>query len=519
MAEAIALQVQQPDAFKSIGSMLGLANQAQNIQRGNIDLQQNEIKLQERKGIQDLLSDPRKFQKSDGTPDYDKIIFDVTKVAPTTGPEFIPKIIQGFKDSAAAQQSLNTLNADQRKQVGEFSLSIAGLPPAEGIRRLDGLGQQSPNLVPFINAAKMHLGAAANDPAKYKSTAMNIAQSVMSVPQQLEAMTPSGPQVSTGAFNYGINTKPMAGEVGSIIPGTIAEQAVPPTQKEQIVKGPDGNDYVVTKAPNGSYVLTKPLANVGQPAAGQPGSPAPGQTQPSTGAPATLPFVSPEDAASRGPLEAQRNAMRDAFVKQTDLRQNVRGVLDEIDKVSNTGTLGPWMQKINSAIGASDFANAGLKALDFTTPERKASSYDLVGKYLERIAIDQAQGMGPHTNAGLESAKVASGSVGYNPTAIKKLAKLIDANAAGVQAYQPGLEKAIDSHPQKSVLAKRDFDQAWGSNYDPRIMLIQNATQAGDKSAIEEIIKSVGGRNSSGARELIQKARNIEALTTTGRLP
>jgi len=499
MADPVALGIQTPDSFKTIGSMLNFANQSQNLQRGNIDLQQNQIKLQERKGIQDLFSNPRQFMKADGTPDYDKIIFDVTKAAPTTGPEFIPKIIQGFKDSAAAQQTLNTLKGDELKRVGEFTASLGDLPPMEAFKRLQGLGEQSPNLAPAIKAFGTVLQGAANDPAKFKETALQIGRSVQSLAEQRASMTPTPLQVNGPTENRAINIQPQAAAVGSTIPGSVAPRGVGPENIEEIIEGPDGNKYIRTKAQNGTILGTRPLAGGPQ-----------GGTGNASGAPASIPYVTPEDAASRGPLEAQRNAARDAFVKQQDLRQNVRGVLSEIDQVSATGNTGPFFQKINSALGG---------ALEWGTAEKRASSYDLVGKYLERIAIDQAQGMGPHTNAGLESAKVASGSVGYNPTAIKKLAKLIDANAAGVQAYQPGLEKAIDSHPQKSVLAKRDFDQAWGKNYDPRIMMIQNASQTGDRAAIDDILKQVGGKNSQGARDLIQKARNIEALSTTGRLP
>lgn len=500
MAEQAALAIQTPDSFKTIGSMLNFAGQAQNLQRGNIDLQQNQIKLQERKGIQDLFSDPKRFYKPDGTPDYDRIIFDVTKAAPTTGPEFIPKIIQGFKDSASAQQTLNTLKGDELKRAGDFTGSLATLPAAEAIKRIDALSVLSPNLAPPLKMMRQNLESVAADPAKFREMAMSYAKNFNSISEQRAMSTPNALQVNTPYEHKAVNINEQAAPVGSTIPGTQAQQGVGPGQLETIETDPNNNKWVVTRSREGTVLSTRPLAGTGAPAG----------TAPPQGAapPPTLPYVSPEDKASREPLEAQRNAARDAFVKQPDLRQNVRGVLSEIDEVSKTGTLGPTIQKYTSALG-----------LMADSAEKKASAYDLVGKYLERIAIDQAQGMGPHTNAGLESAKVASGSVGYNPTAIKKLAKLIDANAAGVQAYQPGLEKAIDSHPQKSVLAKREYDQAWGANYDPRIMLIQNASQTGDKAAIADILKQVGGPNSAGARELIKKARNIEALTITGRLP
>ena len=150
----------------------------------------------------------------------------------------------------------------------------------------------------------------------------------------------------------------------------------------------------------------------------------------------------------------------------------------------------------------------------FGTPEEKASAYDLVGKYLERNALQAAQAMGPHTNAGLESSIRANGSVGYNPTAIKKLTKLNDALVSGAEAYQPGLEKAIQSSPNQ-IFEKRKFDQQWAQNFDPRVMQLYNAKIAGDRKEIEDITKNLSDKDKA---ELARKAQAIERLSAQGHL-
>ncbi len=167
-----------------------------------------------------------------------------------------------------------------------------------------------------------------------------------------------------------------------------------------------------------------------------------------------------------------------------------------------------WLSKaFNSATG-----------LNSLTAEQKASAYDLLGKYLERNALQTAQTMGPHTNSGLDTVKAAQGSTAYNPTAIAKVTKLVDANVTGTEAYQPGLEKAIANSGGQGVLAVRPYQQAWGQNYDPRIPMLANAKKAGDKAEFDDIIKSLGGMNSAAYKELMGKARNLDRLSTTGGL-
>jgi hypothetical protein len=126
--------------------------------------------------------------------------------------------------------------------------------------------------------------------------------------------------------------------------------------------------------------------------------------------------------------------------------------------------------------------------------------------------------MGPQTNAGLEAQIVANGSVHYNPTAIKKITKLNDAIVSGNEAYQPGLEKAINADPSRGVLVKREYDQAWAQNFDPRIMMIYNATKSGDKQEVNSIITQMGGKSSPQVKELMKKAQNLHNLSQNGHL-
>ncbi|PEH66248.1 hypothetical protein CRM91_28715 [Burkholderia ambifaria] len=140
----------------------------------------------------------------------------------------------------------------------------------------------------------------------------------------------------------------------------------------------------------------------------------------------------------------------------------------------------------------------------------------MVGKGLERSALQAAQSMGPQTNAGLAAQVAANGSTHYTPAAIKEITKLNDAITTGAQSYQPGLERAIAANPSAGVFAKRSFDQAWGANFDPRIYQMYNAAKSGDAAEVNSIVSSLGGKNSAQFKALMQKAANLQKLSNTG---
>lgn len=489
----IALGVQVPDAMKNISGMLNFANQAQNLQRGNVALQQGNVALEkeriilgERKGIQDLFKNPEAFNGPDGQPDYNKLITEGMKIAPTTFPTMVPQIIQAHRASIDAKAALNTLNNQQRDSVGQFIGSLGNDDPETARKKLDGLVASNPQLKTAVDFAWNYtLAPNANDPAKWKDAVMRIVQSVIPPASQVSTATPS--YVSTGGSLQ--QTNPMAAATGA--PASLPV-TLPPGSLETTETGPDKQQYIVTRSPQGTILGTRSLA---------------GGPQGGTGAAGGMPKFNPGDAEAVPILESERNSARQMLSSAPIAHETNRGILSEIDKVAATGSAGPAFQRLLSTLGVA-----------FNTPEEKASAYDVVGKYLERNAIEAAKAMGPNTNAGLEASIKANGSVAYNPTAIKKITKLNDAIVSGAEMYSPGLEKAIAANPQRGVLAKREFDQLWAQNFDPRITMINNAVKAGDQKEVEDILKQVGGRGSKGAQELIQKARNLDKLSAEGRL-
>lgn len=458
MAEPIALQIQTPNAMTTIGNMVGIANAIQANKLGGVELEKK------RKTLDADISQRISESARSGT--------EASLAAQTLAPKVAEaEATSRTAQEAAKQAEIGTthkqfqLTGEQAQKARDYVTALAQDPAvisgdAEGIRaRLYAMHDQMiANGVPK-DVASFQLGSALGiagaNPQGFRQHIANLTQ----------AGTGAGGQAALNQVSAGSQQTP----------------GINPVTNSPVVTGKDqfGNVTGVTTAP--------------QPQQAPPG------VQP-------VPNLQPGDSQEMPALVQHRTDARTALVAAPDLHQNNRAILDEIDKVT-TGTTGPVLQKIFSTLGVAT-----------DTAEKRASAYDLLGKYLERNALQTAQTMGPHTNSGLETVKAAQGSTAYNPTAIKKITKLVDANVTGTEAYQPGLEKAIANAGGRGVFAVREYQQQWGQNYDPRIPMLANAKKSGDRAEYDSIIKSMGGENSPTYRELMDKARNLDRLSTQGRL-
>ena len=459
---------QNPDSFKTIGSMLNFANQAQQLRTSQQEYQRGGVALEKERSL--LQPGIRSGE------------------AAATGAEANAAAAQ----ETAQQERIKTIRAHLANGASQLAGAYGTGATPDAIKKI--LVDTGTNAGAHPDAIAQSVAGIPSDPALIDKFIVGKMKSAMDMSSQLDKTFPASTMVQTGGA-----TQPVAGgnpALTGVQPGTVQGAAVPnavaPGALETVETGPDNNKYIVQRSPQGTILNTRPLAGAGQ------GAPQSG------GPPAAMPSYTPEDQATRPILEAERNVARNALGAAPIAHTTNRGILDEIDHVAATGTAGPAFQKFLSIAGVG-----------FGTPEEKASAYDLIGKYMERNALEAAKAMGPGTNAGLEAAIKANGSVAYNPTAIKRITKLNDAIVSGSEAYQPGLEKAIAANPQRGVLVKREFDQAWAQNFDPRVMQIANAAKTGDKAEIETIKKTLG---KGGMAELVQKARNIEALSTQGHM-
>lgn len=319
----IPTQTVTPDPMKSLSGMLNMASTVQGMQARNLAMtgqdqqnQSNAITLGERKGMQQVLSDPSQWQNPDGSTDYNRLIPQVMKVAPTTGMDFIGKIAQTEKQATDAKQTIMNLDTSKRNALGQIAQSLQGQPTDTVTSTLDAVAKQSPELgtaLPFIKQVISHAAKTGGQPAQDAALG-RLAQMSMTPLDQQTYNTPNGVQVQDNQHAYTVNTKPgIAGTPqGAVINGSGATMQPPPTTP--VMGGADG------RTPG----IMGPSAT---PAPGQI-APNPGQTPPpnSAGHASVPPQQQRAMDADRGTIYAQELAQANQKLQQAQAAGDPAGV-------------------------------------------------------------------------------------------------------------------------------------------------------------------------------------------------
>lgn len=483
----IALQAQAPSfdtALKPVASLLGIAGAQQQLQTGRLQQTQLQGQLQERENLSKI--DWNKFRDQDGNLDPIAAGNAALQAAPAFyGPALAKQLNEVAKDSITIKQGLQNLNKSQREDIASGLGALSMDPQLSGAKVLDWASQysqQNPGAAQLLSTALKHAPA---DPTQLKQWLITNRNSVIAP----SAQTTNTTLVNDGAATHVVQNSPyQPGAVQDV--GQIGNQ-VGPMQREEVQQDALGNKYIVQRGANGAILNTRPVPGSYN-AVGGGATPSGPAVMPPGGQQAI------DDAAKE--VTAARAAANNAPVMHDLNRQ----IIAEADKGLNTGSLGALTQKIASATGYSLGAES-------------ATDYNTLGKLLERSALQAAQGMGPHTNAGLEAQVRANGSLDYTPQAIRKIAVLNDALTSGAEHYRSGLEQALQASGQNPSV-KRTFDQQWAQNFDPRIMRLENAAARGDKKEIDAVMHELDGPNSKAARDLRTKAANLQTLISRGHL-
>ncbi|MGG1948968.1 hypothetical protein AB1286_29880 [Trinickia sp. NRRL B-1857] len=503
---SIPLQVNQGSPMQSMGQtlqpMVSLAQLA-NIRQQNQMMQAETLNLQqqasqgaqlqsERQAYSAALQDPNSsFYNADGTVDPNKFQVWATHNIPLSqnlyGQELLAHTdaINKYKTTVAnmSQGDHQIVNAAISSFVRPDG-SVTSTPQQMGAQ-LDALTPQLTGYgTSFVNQAKQAIANTASNPQALGQVLTQLARTTTPATTQQDQRRASTALINNGAATVPVsNTGDYGVQPGTPTGGGIANQ-VGPEGRQTVTGNPlTGGMSVVNRDANGNItgVTNPPTQGVYVP---QPG-----------------------DVQALPELQAERDSARTQYTAAGTQHENNRIVLSNIDNVGATGVSGPAWRNIASVFGL----NPG-------DAKDSATAYDMVGKGLERSALQAAQSMGPQTNAGLDAQIKANGSLGYTPQAIKEITKLNDALVTGTQSYQPGLERAIAANPSAGVFAKRQFDQAWGANFDPTIFRYYNAIKNGDAAEQQAIVKQLGGLNSKGYNAMMQKAKNLQQLSNTGSL-
>lgn len=234
---SIPLSATVPNGMTSLGNIANTANAIRTFQTGQIEQQQHAVELQkaqiglgERQGIQDLFAHPELFHDQNGQFDYDRLIDEGMKRAPTTFPTMVPQIIQARTAGVNYETAVTNLDQTRRTNVGQWFNAQEGKSLEETTAQAAALKKLDPGLGPTIDNGLDVLKLANKDQATLDHAYRSLGLQAMSPQVQAAVTTPSGQQIDTGAGGYTVNENRYAGTVGATIPGTAYTKGVPPTQ-------------------------------------------------------------------------------------------------------------------------------------------------------------------------------------------------------------------------------------------------------------------------------------------------
>jgi len=142
---------------------------------------------------------------------------------------------------------------------------------------------------------------------------------------------------------------------------------------------------------------------------------------------------------------------------------------------------------------------------------------DTLLKDLAQNQISQAKVMGGvDTVNAQKTLETATGSADIDPKALAKIVERADATRLAAQMYNQGLSAYKGKDPYNSAIHADNFQQAWKSNYDPRIFMVENinASDSKPEEKQKQIKRIIGMATPEELKQLRQKAINIRRLQT-----
>jgi hypothetical protein len=142
---------------------------------------------------------------------------------------------------------------------------------------------------------------------------------------------------------------------------------------------------------------------------------------------------------------------------------------------------------------------------------------DTLLKDLSQNQLLQAKMMGGVDSVNAQNTvAVANGSGDIDPKALAKIVERSDATRLAAQMYNQGLSAYKGRDVYNSHIHADNFQQAWKSNYDPRIFMVENINSSNRtaKEKQDDIKRIVGIATPTELKELKQKAINIRRLQT-----
>jgi hypothetical protein len=445
---ATSVDVNPGRAIQTLSGLLSLKQQQQALQTGQIhqetaqaEAEQQQQTVKQRAGIANFMSsfDPTKHVGSDGTLDLDSVLTD-PQLRQSAGDQF-PAIMQQMVAVKSAQlgakQQLATLNGDLRNQ---FSQTVGSLRTDPDVVQDTPKGRQK---------VQQAMGDFAESGGPDAARVANIyAQVVNHVPsgklsqtlsnfqlQAMDASTQAGHQAPSYA-NTGaklVQTNPQA--AGGAPQGNLTNTVAPGVSTFQ---GPDQNVYAFNPQNPGVTTMVghggsaPPVMSVG----GKESTTASALNDEQT-------YSTVREAANKAPM--------------------VKNILSSIQTLADESKTGKGSKEIADAEAAISQYVPGFKAAGDAATKRQ-----LLGKYVEQLALQTAQGAGLSTDAARAQVATAIPDPQHmTPDAIKQAARFIQSQTQVAQARGAVAEKFRQEHGGSSQ-GLRAVDSAFMQHVDPR---------------------------------------------------
>ena len=140
---------------------------------------------------------------------------------------------------------------------------------------------------------------------------------------------------------------------------------------------------------------------------------------------------------------------------------------------------------------------------------------DELTKNIANLQIQNAAVMGVKTDQQTQNVATASGSINISPEALRDVARRTDASNTAVIKFNDALRSFEEKRGQTHAYVNtRSFKDAWASNYDPRIFMVQNINSSGmsKEKKQEEIGKITKDLSEEELKDLRTKTENLKRL-------
>ena len=513
----------------TLGDLLGLTQKQQAIQSGQLGIQQQQQQIQgtgmqlqaqtqannERQALVQLMQDPNSgVFNEDGSPNLAVATKKIMSVAPQTGADMVSKLTTLSTNHSKAMDASSEMTDKERARVSGMAtaLEAIGANPTQVKAAYDYAASQysDPNLQRYLQATSNTIGMMPPDtsPEVVRGTLQKVRAAMMPAEEQQTTYAPkpgfltpgetpqTGAELNPNRLNFGtpngVNVAPQV--------GVSAQQS---TQASNV---PGAAPVIVTKAPSGQIVSATSAAGLPQSPQGSDLNRIQAQRQyllqqlqdPANNNPTTQASIKAlmqkldqqasgggafeqlppgENAQTRDALTAARGAANAQAAQAGNLASNNKQILQILDSGTTTGSNAGAVQKVMGAIG-----------LNWSNSE--ADNLNQLSHYLALQSQANVKAMGVHTDAGAETAGLASGTITMTPAALKSAVKANDALVTGSQAFNTGMENAIQK--SGSIFAARQFQNAWSQAFDPMVFRYANAIRDGDAAEKAKIEQQYG---------------------------